>query len=137
MLAKDTVRLLVVRGLVTAATNELVAKGRKPTEELSPEEVQAIVSRAVKQRRDSIAQFTAGGRTDLAQIEQAELSILEAMLPAQMSEAEIEAVVRAKLAEVGTVDKQKSGQFIGSVMKDLKGKADGALVKTVVERVLA
>lgn len=137
MLAKDAVRLLVVRGLVTAATNELVAKGKKPTDTLTPEEVQAIIARAVKQRKDSISQFTAGNRADLAQIEQAELSILEAMLPAQMSEAEIEAAVRAKLAEGGPIDKAKAGQFIGAVMKDLKGKADGALVKAAVEKVLA
>lgn len=136
MLAKDSVRLLVVRGLVTAATNDLVAKGRKPTEELTPEELQAIVSRAVKQRKDSIEQFEKGGRADLAETEKAELSILEAMLPPQMSDAEIEVVVRAKMAEMGPIDKQKSGQFVGAVMKDLKGKADGSAVKAVVERVL-
>ena len=137
MLAKDSVRLLVVRGLVTAATNDLVAKGKKPTDTLTPEEVQAIVSRAVKQRKDSIEQFTAGNRADLADTEKAELAILEAMLPPQMSEEEIEAAVRAKVAEMGPVDKAKAGQFIGAVMRDLKGKADGSAVKAVVERVLA
>lgn len=136
MLAKDAVRLLVVRGLVTAATNELVSKGKKPTDELSPDEVQAIVSRAVKQRKDSIEQFEKGGRADLAATEKAELSILEAMLPPQMSAAEIEAFVQAKIAETGGVDKQKAGQFIGAIMKDLKGKADGSAVKAVVEKLL-
>lgn len=137
MLAKDSVRLLVVRGLVTAATNDLVAKGKKPTDELSPEEVQAIVARAVKQRKDSIEQFTNGGRADLAETEKAELSILEAMLPPQMSDEEIEAAVKAKMAEVGPVDKAKAGQFVGQMMKDLKGKADGNAVKAVIDRLLA
>lgn len=137
MLAKDATRLLVVRGLVTAATNQLVASNRKPTDELSPEEVQAIVARAVKQRKDSIEQFEKGGRADLAENEKAELSILEAMLPPQMSEAEIEAAVKAKMAELGTVDKAKAGQFTGTMMRDLKGKADGAAVKAVIDRLLA
>jgi uncharacterized protein len=137
MLAKDSTRLLVVRGLVTAATNQLVASGRKPTDELTPEEVQAIVARAVKQRKDSIEQFEKGGRADLAENEKAELSILEAMLPPQMSEAEIEEVVKAKMAEMGPVDKAKAGQFTGAVMRDLKGKADGSAVKAVIDRLLA
>src|SRR3989344_3512280 len=76
MLAKDQVRLLVVRGLVAAFTNELVAKSRKPTEELSDEEALAVIRRSVKQRKDSIGQFKAGGRQDLVDAESAELSVL-------------------------------------------------------------
>jgi uncharacterized protein len=136
MMAKDEVRLLVVRGLMSACTNELVAKGRKPNEELSEEDVQAVISRAVKQRKDSIDQFRKGAREDLAAKEEIELKILESFLPPQMSEAEVEAAVQAKMAEMGPIDKAKSGQFMGAVMKDLKGKADGALVKTVIERLL-
>lgn len=137
MMAKDELRLSVIRGLVAACTNELVAKGKKPTDELDEDGVMTLISRAVKQRKDSIEQFTKGGRMDLAEKETAELKILEEFLPAQMSEEEIETHVRAKVAELGGVDKQKSGQFIGAVMKDLKGKADGMLVKSVVDRVLA
>lgn len=137
MMAKDELRLSVIRGLVAACTNELVAKGKKPTDELDEDGVMTLISRAVKQRKDSIEQFTKGGRMDLAEKETAELKILEEFLPAQMSEEEIEAHVRAKVAELGGVDKQKSGQFIGAVMKDLKGKADGMLVKSVVDRVLS
>jgi uncharacterized protein YqeY len=137
MMAKDELRLSVIRGLVAACTNELVAKGKKPTDELDEDGVMTLIARAVKQRKDSIEQFTKGGRVDLAEKETAELQILEGFLPAQMSEEEIEAVVRAKMAEMGPIDKQKSGQFIGAVMKDLKGKADGMLVKSVVDRALA
>ena len=137
MKAKDEVRLLVVRGLLSSCTNELVSKGRKPDEMLEEEGVMALISRAVKQRKDSIDQFTKGGRMDLVEKEVAELSILESFLPAQMSEAEIEVVVKQKIAEMGPIDKQKSGQFMGALMKDLKGKADGTVVKAVVERLLA
>jgi uncharacterized protein YqeY len=137
MMAKDALRLSVVRGLLAATTNELVAKGRKPDEVLEEDGVMALISRAVKQRKDSIEQFTKGGRMDLVEKETAELKILESFLPEQMSETDIETAVKAKMAQMGPIDKAKSGQFIGAVMKDLKGKADGSLVKVIVDRLLA
>ncbi|KKU66507.1 MAG: GatB/Yqey domain superfamily [Parcubacteria group bacterium GW2011_GWA2_47_16] len=133
MLAKDALRLAVVRGLVAAFTNELVAKQRKPTEELSDEDVLSVIRRAVKQRKDSIEQFTAGGRQDLVDSEAAELSVLEKYLPQMMSRDEIKKVAEAKKAELGITDKTKLGQFVGALMKELKGKADGADVKAVAE----
>jgi len=132
MKAKDTVRLNTVRGLLSAFTNELVAKGRKPTEELNDEEVLEVIKRSVKQRKDSIEQFKKGGRDDLAEGEEAELKILEVYLPQMMSRDEIKPVAEEKVKEFGG-DKSKMGQIIGAVMKDLKGKADGADVKAVVE----
>ncbi len=137
MKAHDEVRLLLVRGLMSAGTNELVSKGRKPTDELSPEDVMTVIARAVKQRKDSIDQFRKGGREDLAAKEEAELSILESFMPPQMSEAEVEDAVKAKMTEMGITDKSKQGMFMGAVMKDLKGKADGNMVKAVIERLLS
>lgn len=136
MLAKDALRLSVVRGLVAAFTNELVAKQRKPTEELSDEDVLAVIRRAVKQRKDSIEQFTAGGRQDLVDSEAAELSVLEKYLPQMMSRDEIKKVAEAKKKELGITDKSKLGQFVGTLMKELKGKADGGDVKSVAEELL-
>ena len=133
MLAKDALKLGVVRGLVAAFTNELVAKQRKPTEELSDEDVLAVIRRAVKQRKDSIEQFKAGGRQDLVDSEAAELEVLEKYLPQMMSRDEIKKVAEKKKAELGIVDKTKLGQFVGTLMKELKGKADGADVKSVAE----
>ncbi len=133
MLAKDQLRLGVVRGLVAGFTNELVAKGRKPTEELSDDDVLSVIRRAVKQRKDSIEQFKAGGRQDLVDVETAELSVLEKYLPQMMSRDEIKKVAEAKKAELGITDKSKLGQFVGTLMKELKGKADGADVKAVAE----
>ena len=133
MMAKDAVRLSVVRGLSSALTNELVAKGRMPTDTLSDEEVLTVIRRQVKQRKDAIDQFTAGGRPELADDERAELAIIEEFLPAAMSEADIEARVAAKLAE-SPLDPTKKGQFVGQMMKELGDTADGATVKAVIDR---
>jgi len=133
MMAKDSVKLTVIRGLVSGFTNELVSLGRTPQSELSDDEVLAVIRRAVKQRKDSIEQFTKGGRTDLAEAEQAELAILEKYLPSMMSQADIKVIAEAKKAEMGITDKSKTGMLMSALMKDLKGKADGGDVKAVVE----
>jgi uncharacterized protein YqeY len=132
---KDAVRLTVLRGLSAAFTNELVAKKRKPDEELSDEDALTVISRAVKQRKDSIEQFEKGGRQDLADSEKAELSVLETFLPPQMSREEIEIYVKQKQAELGIIDATKKNQLMGMVMKDLKGKADGTVVKEVIDQI--
>lgn len=136
MISKDTVKLGVVRGLVAGFTNELVALKRMPQDALSDEEVLNVIRRAVKQRKDSIDQFTKGGRPELAESEQAELKVLEVYLPQMMSEIDVMAFAKIKLAEAGTVDKSKAGMFMGTLMKDLKGKADGDVVKKVVDTLL-
>ncbi|MBX4199948.1 GatB/YqeY domain-containing protein [Candidatus Parcubacteria bacterium] len=133
MRAKDAVRLTTLRGLLAGFTNELVAKDKKPDRELTDEEALSVISRQVKQRKDSIEQFEKGGRNDLANNERAELVVLEAFLPAQMSYEEILEFVKAKQTEIGLSDKAKSGQFTGLIMKDLKGRADGMLVKRAVD----
>lgn len=137
MLSKDSVRLNTIRGLVAAFTNELVAKRKKPTEMLSDDEVLDVIRRSVKQRKDSIEQFKAGGRNDLAEAESAELKILEAYLPAQMTQDEIKSFVEQKIAEAGEIDKTKLGMFTGSIMKELKGKADGAEVKKIIDSLIS
>jgi len=133
MLAREAEKLSVLRGLLASFTNELVAKKRKPDEELSDEEVLEVIRRAVKQRKDSIEQFEKGGRHDLADAEKSELAILETYLPQQMSREEIETYIKDKQAGLGFTDKSKSGQFMGIIMKDLKGKADGPMVKEVID----
>jgi uncharacterized protein YqeY len=133
MRAKDSIKLTVIRGLMAACTNESVVKGKGPDGVLTEEEVLTVVGRAAKQRKDSIQQFEAGGRPELAEGEKAELAILETMLPAQMSREEIVAAAAAKAAELGITDKSKANQLMGMLMKDLKGKADGTVVKEVVD----
>ena len=136
MIAKDTIRLNVLRGLITAFTNENVAKRRKPDEELTDEDTLTVIQRQAKQRKDSIEQFEKGGRPELAEAEKAELVILESYLPAQMSEEEVFQYVSKKHAELG-MTKEKAGQFMGLIMKELKGKADGTLVKRAVDKIFS
>jgi uncharacterized protein YqeY len=134
MKSGDKVRLEVMRGLVTAFTNELVATGKTPQDMLSDEDAIKVITRASKQRKDSIEQFTKGGRMDLVDIEQDQLKIIEEFLPKLMDKSEIEEIVKNKIAELEVKDPTKKGMFMASVMKDLKGKADGSLVKEVVDR---
>jgi len=133
MKSRDELRVSVLRGLLSAFTNELVAKKRKPSEEISEDEVMEVISRGAKQRKDSIEQFRKGGREDLAKKEEAELKILEEYLPVQASREEIEKVAKAKMEEMGVTDKLKMGILMGAVMKELKGRAQGGEVKSVVE----
>lgn len=137
MKARDGLRLNVLRGLLTAFTNEAVAKKRKPDEELPDDEALAVVSRAVKQRKDSIEQFEKGGRTDLANDEKAELQILLAYLPKQMTREEILAFVKSRQKELNMTDFSKKNVFLGMIMKELKGKTDGFVVKEVVDIVFS
>lgn len=133
MIAKDTVRVNTLRMLIAAFTNELVTQGRPPTDPLSDEDCMKVIKRLAKQRKDSIDQFVAGGRPELAEDEKAELAIIEEFLPAQMTEEEIETRVKTKLAEF-PLDPTKKGQFVGTMMKELGSTADGALVKAVIDR---
>ena len=134
---RDAVKLTTMRSLVASFTNELVAKKRKPDERLGDDEALAVIKRAVKQRKDSIEQFTAGGREDLADSERAELIILEQFLPQQMSEAEIKLIAEKKKAELGLVNKTDAGKLMSALMKELGTRADGSTVKAVVEKILS
>ena len=133
MIAKDTVRLTVLRGLIAGFNSELLAKNKKPEEHLTDDEALAIIKRGVKQRKDSIEQFTKGNRMDLVASEIAELEILNTFLPQMMSREEIKKIAETKKAELGITDKSGLGKFMGLLMKEFKGQADGTDVKEVVE----
>ena len=90
----------------------------------------------MKQRKDSIEQFEKGGRSELAKKEKEELAILEKYLPETMSKDDIKKIVTAKIEKEGKPDSKKLGGFIGGLMQELKGKADGAHVKEVVEELV-
>jgi uncharacterized protein YqeY len=133
MKSGDKVRLEVMRGLSTACTNELVNTGRTPQDMLTDEQALAVITRAAKQRKDSIEQFTAGGRMDLVAEEAPQLAILEEYLPKLMDKSEVETIAKAKQSELSITDPTKKGMLMSALMKDLKGKADGAVVKEVVD----
>ncbi len=133
MMAKDTLKLQAFRAMSAAFTNELVAKNKKPQDMLSDEEAIVVITKLAKQRKDSIEQFKKGGREDLVKAEEAELVILETYLPKMMSKIEVEKLAKAKKSELGITDGTKKGMLMSALMKDLKGKADGGVVKEAVD----
>ena len=136
MKAKDSLRVETLRGAMAAFTNELVAKGRKPTDELTDDEAVAVLKRLGKQRADAVDQYSKGGRQDLADKEAAEKKIIEEFLPQMASKEEIEKVAKAKMAEMGAVDASGLGKLTGAVMKEFAGRADGNDVKAVLASLL-
>ena len=132
MKAGDTVRRDTLRLIDSAIKNVEIEKQKRETG-LSDEEVLEVLGRAVKQRQDSIRQFEAGGRPDLAENEKVELEIIVPYLPAQLSPAEIEAEVAQVLATSENPTLADLGKIMGQVMARLKGKADGNLVREIVK----
>ncbi|MGB7084396.1 MAG: GatB/YqeY domain-containing protein [Phormidesmis sp.] len=133
MKARDKLRLETVRSVkkvILEKESEIRAKGR---EELSEAEELAVLTQLAKQRRDSITQYTDAGRTELADKEAQELAILEEYLPAQLSDAEVEAAVDEVIAQVGASGPRDMGKVMGPVMQKLKGQADGNKVQAIVK----
>jgi uncharacterized protein len=111
----------------------LVSKGKKPSDMLTDDEAIVVITRMSKQRKDSIEQFTKGNRDDLVKEESAQLAILETYLPKLMEKSEVEKIAKLKKEELAITDPTKKGMLMSSLMKDLKGKADGMVVKEVVD----
>src|SRR3990167_736599 len=137
MKARDALRVDTLRGALSAFTNELVAKGRKPTEELADNDAITVLKRLAKQRKEAADVYTKGSRAELAEKELSELKILESYLPQMASREEIEKVARAKKEELGVVDASGAGKLTGVVMKEFAGRADGNLVKEVLASLFA
>jgi len=133
MIKKDSLLLETLRAMVAAFMNELVSKGHKPNEMLSDEEALAVITRMSKQRKDSIDQFRKGAREDLVREEESQLAILKTYLPKLMEKSEVQKLAEAKKAELNIIDATKKGILMAGLMKDLKGKADGNVVKEVVD----
>lgn len=134
MKAKEGVKVNTLRMLSAAFTNELVATSRKPTDELPNEDALTVIRREVKKRKEAAEAFEKGGRQESAANERAEQAILETYLPQMMSEDEVIKVVEAKKAALGVTDKKNMGALMSAVMQELKGKADGAMVKSIVDK---
>jgi uncharacterized protein YqeY len=133
MRAKDTAKLGTIR-LITAAMKQKEVDERI---ELNDAMVLAIIEKMIKQRKDSITQFEAGGRQDLADIEKAELVILAAYMPAGLSEAEMQAAVVEAVAEVGATGPQDMGKLMAVLKPKLAGRADMTVVSALVKAALA
>jgi len=129
----DEQRRSTLRLVMAAIKNAEIEKRR----ELEEGELLAIIAKEAKQRHESIAQFERGGRQDLADREEAELQILVAYLPEQLSQEEIEAQARQIIEEVGATSPAQMGQVMRRLMPLMQGKADGKLVSQVVKELLA
>jgi uncharacterized protein YqeY len=133
MKAKDAQRLSALRMLKAALMNREAERGRA----LDEVEARQVVSTLVKQRRDSVEQFTKGGRQDLADKETAEIAILEGYLPATIGAAELENAVDRAIASTGSTTAKDMGKVMKAVMADLAGKTvDGKAVNELVRRKL-
>lgn len=132
MRAKDAPRLLTIRGLLAAC------KQREVDERIVLDDtaVVAIVDRLVKQRKDSIAQFTAGNRPDLVEKEAVELKVLESYLPQRLDADAVAAQIGALVAELGATGPADMGKVMGAAKSRLAGKADMALVSAAVKQAL-
>lgn len=129
MRAKDSVALDAVRAVKSALKLAEIEAGR----DLADPEVHALIQKAIKQRRDSIEQFKAGGREDLVEKEAAQLKVLEKFLPAQLSEAEVAALVDEAAASTGAAGPKDMGKIMAALMPKVKGRADGGLVSRLVK----
>lgn len=133
MRAKDAPRLLTIRGLMAAMKQKEVDERI----ELDDAAVIGIVDKLIKQRKDSIAQFAAAGRSDLVDKETAELQVLEGYLPQRMGADEIAQAVAAIVAEVGATGPGDMGKVMGAAKGRLAGKADMAQVSAAVKQALS
>ncbi|MCV0404276.1 MAG: GatB/YqeY domain-containing protein [Chloroflexi bacterium] len=133
MRSRDEQRTQTLRMAMAAAQNQRIAKGR----DLTDDEVVDVLTKQVKQRRESIAMYRDAGREERAAAEEAEAAILAEFLPQQLSEDEIEALVRAAIAETGASSPADLGRVMGRVSPQTRGRADGRLVSDVTRRLLA
>jgi uncharacterized protein len=133
MRAREADRLGTIR-LLLAAIKQREVDDRT---ELDDAAVTAVIDKMIKQRKDSISQFEAAGRTDLVDKESAELAVLSAYMPAQLSDAEIAAEVQAAVAQVGAAGPQDMGKVMGVLKPKLAGRADMTAVSAQVKAALS
>lgn len=126
--AGDSIRTETLKMLKSDIAYE---KG-KTGQDLTDEQLLEVVSRSAKRRRESIKEFQKGNRQDLVENETKELAVVEEYLPKQMTEEDIDKYITDKIAALGAITPKDLGKLMGEIMKELKGKADGGIVKTIL-----
>ncbi|WP_348922950.1 GatB/YqeY domain-containing protein [Enterococcus rotai] len=132
MKSKDKDTLSVLRMLKAAIQNEQI----KASRDLDGEEELTVLSREMKQRRDSLSEFEKAGRDDLADKVKIEITIVEKYMPKQLSEEEIRQIVQTAIDQTGATSPKEFGKVMGAVMPEVKGKADGNQVNAIVKELL-
>ena len=136
MKAQQKDKLRVLRSLKAKLMEKEIAERTGGEASLTDEQALQVLTKAAKQRKESIDQFQKGGREDLVANEELELAIIEVYLPAMMSEEEVRSVVQNKIAAMGATGPQDMGKVMGPLMGALRGKADGGLVSKLVKEEL-
>jgi uncharacterized protein len=130
---KEKDKLSVIRMIKASLQNEAIKLG----EELSEDAELTVLSREVKQRKDSLHEFEKAGREDLVEKIRTELQYVEEYMPQQLSEEEISKIVEEAISEVGATSKAEMGKVMAAIMPKVKGKADGSLVNKLVQQHLS
>ena len=133
MLAKDKARVGTIRLLMA----EIKQKEVDTRTVLNDEEIIAVLTKMVKQRKDSISQFEAAGRQDLVDVESAEIVVLQAFLPQPLSEAEIDALIDATLQQLAVTSPQEMGKVMNALRPQVQGRADMAVISAKIKARLA
>ena len=134
MKEKDAVKMSCLRMLIAAIANYKIEKRIK--EDISSEDLFGIISKQVASRKDSIEQFTKGGREDLADKEKKETEILKSYLPPALSEGELTDIIKKTIEETGACTRKDMGKVMGKVIAAVKGRADGKLINKIVSALL-
>ena len=136
MRAKDTLALNTLRAVKSALKNAAIEKGGADVE-LDGGEAISIVRKQIKQRQDSVEQFTKAGRTELAEQEEAEIGILERYLPAALSEEELTTMVAAAISETGATGRSDMGKVMKILQEQAAGRVDGRTLSQAVMQKLS
>lgn len=128
MKSGDKIKLSTIRQLRAQMKDAQIAKG----DELTEEEMMAVLNNAAKKRREAIKLYEQGGRDELAENEKAELAVIETYLPQQLSEAEVSDIIDKAIAETGAAGPSDLGKVMGKIMGQVRGRADGKLVQQLV-----
>ena len=135
MKAKDTVRLNSVRSIKSAILLAKTAEGG--SKEISDADIIKLIQKLAKQRKEAAEQYVAAGRRELAEGELAEAAVLDTYLPKQLSESEVEAKLKAIIAEVGASKPSDMGKVMGVATKQLAGLAEGRVISSIVKKLLS
>lgn len=131
---KEKEELATIRMLKASLQNEALKLGK---DELSEEEELAVLSRELKQRKDSLQEYENAGRNDLAEKSEREIELIQSYMPDQLSEEELDEIVQETINEVGATSKSDMGQVMSAIMPKVKGKADGSQVNQLVQKHLS
>lgn len=137
MKAKEKQRLSTLRLLSSAIKNQMIEKGVEKDSELDDLEIVKIIKSQIKQLKDAMADFESAGRKDLVEANKEEIELLGVYLPEEMDEEELRIIIEKKVSEFGEVTPSDFGKVMGVVMKEIGDRADGGLVKKLVQELLS